>query len=106
MLGWLRLERVLLCHHRGLKARLNLQFWQSLGIERRYRRQSQFECLEQVIREWDCYVEAVSQKDYASEVLDSGLNDADIDEVEKHRRDVSGHIGQFEGLNLLPVVAF
>ena len=44
--------------------------------------------------------------DYASEVLDSGLNDADIDEVKKHRRDVSGHIGQFEGLNLLPVVAF
>ena len=47
----------------------------------------------------------MSQEDDAAQVLDGGLDDADVHQVEEHGEDVSGRVRNLEGLNLLPVVA-
>jgi hypothetical protein len=46
------------------------------------------------------------QQNDASEVVDSGLNDSDIDEVEEERDEVATHVRKLKGLNVLPIVVF
>lgn len=46
------------------------------------------------------------QQNDASEVVDSGLNDSDIDEVEEERDEVATHVRKLKGLNVLPIIVF
>ena len=48
----------------------------------------------------------MSKEDETAEVLDSGLNVAVVHDLKEEGEIVVGDVGQFKGLNLLPVVVF
>ena len=68
-------------------------------------RQGEFESFEKVVWERDGDVEAVREQDDPAEVVDGGLDDSDVDEVEQHRNDLPRTVWKLEGLDFLPVIA-
>ena len=45
------------------------------------------------------------EQDDPAEVVDGGLDDSDVDEVEQHRNDLPRTVWKLEGLDFLPVIA-
>ena len=66
----------------------------------------QLKSLNELIGERNGDVKAVTQENQFSQILDRGLDDSVVDDLEKQADDLVGTVGQLQGLNILPIIVF
>ena len=66
----------------------------------------QLKSLNELIGERNGDVKAVTQENQFSQILDRGLDDSVVDDLEKQADDLVGTVGQLQGLDILPIIVF
>lgn len=66
----------------------------------------QLKSLDELVGERNGDVKAVTQENQLPQILDRGLDDSVVDDLEKQADNLIGTVGQLQGLDILPIIVF